>query len=122
MKANETHVDPAAPWVAGATGNFRTNTQAGAPAREGPEAVAVTVPPGAFRTPRAVVAVRCGDLVLRLTVRRLRRGEWVVAPPLAADGLAGVEMPEALWTVAAQTAVAAVRADAEAALALMRRP
>jgi len=84
-----------------------------------PKVLGVTVPPGAFRTPRAVVAVRCGAVVLRVTVRRLSGARMDVAPPLAADGAAGVEMLPALWEAVGDAALAAVRADGFAALALL---
>ena len=84
-----------------------------------PEVLGVTVPPGAFRTPRAVVAVRCGAVVLRVTVRRLSGARMDVAPPLAADGAAGVEMPPALWEAVQGAALAAVQADEFATLAML---
>ena len=86
-----------------------------------PEVVGVTVPPGDFRTPRAVVDVRCGAIVVRVTVRRLSATGFNVVAPMAADGAAGVEMPATLWEAVEGAALAAVRADGPAAVALMQR-
>ncbi len=85
-----------------------------------PEVLGVTVPPGDFRTPRAVVAVRCGVVVVRVTVRRLSASGFNVVAPVAADGAAGVEMPAPLWTAVEGAAVAAVWADGPAAVVLMQ--
>lgn len=90
-----------------------------------PEVVAVTVPAGAFRTPRVVVALRCGVVVVRVMVRRLSGSRLDVSAPMAADGASGVEMPADLWAEVERAALAAVYADGAAALALMaggRRP
>jgi hypothetical protein len=84
-----------------------------------PEVLGVVVPPGEFRTPRAVVAVRCGDVVVRVTVRRLSRSRLDVLPPWAGDGSPGVEMPRAVWEAMEAAALAAVQADGYAALVMM---
>ena len=89
------------------------------------EIVAVKVPPGEFRTPRGVVALRCGVVVVRVVVRRLSGSRLDVSAPMAADGAAGVEMPADLWAEVESAALAAVHADGAAAVALMaggRRP
>ena len=83
------------------------------------EIVAVTVPPGDFRTPRVVVALRCGVVVVRVMVRRLSGSRLDVLAPMAADGAAGVEMPAALWADVERAALAAVAADADAVEALL---
>lgn len=83
------------------------------------EVVAVKVPPGVFRTPRVVVALRCGVVVLRVMVRRLSGSRLNVSAPMAADGAAGVEMPAALWADVERAALAAVAADADAVEALL---
>jgi hypothetical protein len=90
----------------------------------GPEVLGVVVPPGDFRTPRAVVAVRVGDVVVRLTVRRLSRSRLDVMPPWAGDGSLGVELPSPIWVAVKGAALAAVQADGYAAFAMMmnRRP
>jgi hypothetical protein len=86
-----------------------------------PEVLGVVVPPGGFRTPRAVVAVRCGDLVVRVTVRRLSRSRLDVAPPWAGDGSPGVELPRPLWEAVQAAALAAIRADGYAAFAMLAK-
>ena len=84
-----------------------------------PEALAVTVPAGAFRTPRVVVALRCGVVVVRVLVRRLSGARLHVSAPIAADGSAGVEMPADLWAEVERAALAMVATDADAAAALL---
>ncbi len=84
-----------------------------------PEIVAVTVPAGDFRTPRAVVALRFGVVVVRVLVRRLSGSRLEVSLPIAADGAASVEMPADLWAGVEQAALAAVACDAGAVEALM---
>lgn len=87
----------------------------------GPEVLGVVVPPGEFRTPRAVVAVRCGDVVVRVTVRRLSRSRLDVAPPWAGDGSPGVELSRPLWESVQAAALAAIRADGYAAFAILAK-
>jgi hypothetical protein len=84
-----------------------------------PQVVAVTVPPGEFRTPRVVVALRCGVVMLRVMVRRLSGSRLDVSAPTAADGAAGVEMPADLWADVERAALAAVSGDADAVEALL---
>jgi len=85
------------------------------------EVLAVTVPPGDFRTPRAVLAIRCGVVVVRVTVRRLSASGFNVVAPVAADGLAGVEMPATLWEAVEAAVLAAVWVDGPAAVALTQK-
>lgn len=84
-----------------------------------PEALAVTVPPGTFRTPRVVVALCCGVVVVRVVVRRLSGSRLDVSAPIAADGGAGVEMPADLWAEVERAALAAVATNADAVAALL---
>ena len=84
------------------------------------EVLGVTVPTGDFRTPRAVVAIRCGHVVVRLTVRCLSGSRMDVLAPVGADGGAGIEMPSALWEAVAAAAVAAVETDGDVLALLLR--
>lgn len=88
------------------------NARAAAPARPSIRAVAIRVVPG-DRTPRVVVEMQLpGGIVAGFTIARRRRGSIVFAPPQAADGGAGVVLPDEIAEEVEAAALDAAKRDA----------
>ena len=78
--------------------------------------LAIHPPATELRTPRVVVDVQLGPLVLAVTVARKRpRDGLVVRLPLASDGGPGVTLPAPLLAAVETAATQAVRGDPDAA-------
>lgn len=76
----------------------------------GPVVVGIRLPVGAYRTPRAVVTVRLGALLIDFTAARLRTKALVVRPPVAVDGQpAVVAAPEVVKEIEAAVLKAVAR-------------
>ena len=91
-------------------------TRARTRAREAAELVVrgVKTPSLALRTPRVLVALAIGPVTVNLLVQRRRGGRWEVRWPVV-DGAEGVALRPKLREAAEAAAVAAVKADPEAA-------
>lgn len=78
-----------------------------------PRIVGFRVPPGGRRTPFILARVAFGPVDLAFSVARLKRGELVVRPPLAADGGSAVAMSAEVEAEVSDMILAAVAAAPE---------
>ena len=94
-----------------------------APARPDaePEVVGIRLPVGAYRTPRAVVTVRLGKLLIDFTVARLQSKKLVVRPPIAVDGKPALAAPAGVQAGIEAAVLSAVARDPKATAALRYR-